>query len=150
MKPLAENVHLTPMGDALEIVDQTLLPAEKRLITLKSREELYNAIYTLQVRGAPAIGIFAGYALYVLAQQINAPDFPEFYRQLSQEAGYLESSRPTAVNLSWALRRMLNCAKSQSPASREALLEALLREATAIQQEDIACLLYTSPSPRDS
>ena len=94
MKPLAENVHLTPLGDALEIVDQTLLPTEKRLITLKTREELYRAIYTLQVRGAPAIGIFAGYALYVLAQQIDASDFPEFYRQLSQDAGYLEESRP--------------------------------------------------------
>ena len=50
MKPLAENVHLTPLGDALEIVDQTLLPTEKRLITLKTREELYRAI--LYIAGA--------------------------------------------------------------------------------------------------
>ena len=117
MKPLAENVHLTPRGDALEIVDQTLLPGEKRFITLSTREELYNAIYTLQVRGAPAIGIFAGYALYVLARQISAPTFDEFYRQLSQDADNLESSRPTAVNLSWALRRMLACAKQHSTAA---------------------------------
>ena len=144
MKPLAENVHLTPRGDALEIVDQTLLPGEKRFITLGTREELYNAICTLQVRGAPAIGIFAGYALYVLARQISAPTFDEFYRQLSQDADNLESSRPTAVNLSWALRRMLTCAKQHSTASREGLLEALLQEAVAIQQEDIAMNLQIS------
>ena len=144
MKPLAENVHLTPRGDALEIVDQTLLPGEKRFITLNTREELYNAIYTLQVRGAPAIGIFAGYALYVLARQISAPTFDEFYRQLSQDADDLESSRPTAVNLSWALRRMLTCAKQHSTAAREGLLEALLQEAVAIQQEDIAMNLQIS------
>ena len=144
MKPLAENVHLTPRGDALEIVDQTLLPGEKRFITLGTREELYNAICTLQVRGAPAIGIFAGYALYVLARQISAPTFDEFYRQLSQDADNLESSRPTAVNLSWALRRMLTCAKQHSTASREGLLEALLQEAVSIQQEDIAMNLQIS------
>lgn len=144
MKPLAENVHLTPQGDALEIVDQTLLPAEKRMLTLKARDELYNAIYTLQVRGAPAIGIFAGYALYVLAQQITAPTFDKFYRQLSQDADYLESSRPTAVNLSWALRRMLACAMANSAASRDALLAALLHEAVSIQQEDIAMNLQIS------
>lgn len=144
MKPLAENVHLTPLGDALEIVDQTLLPVEKRMLTLKTRDELYNAIYTLQVRGAPAIGIFAGYALYVLAQQITAPTFDKFYRQLSQDADYLESSRPTAVNLSWALRRMLACAKANSAASRDALLSALLHEAVSIQQEDIAMNLQIS------
>ena len=99
MKPLAENVHLTPQADALESVDKTLLSGEKCFITLSAREKLYNAIYTLQVRRAPAIGIFAGYALYELAQKISAPTFDEFYRQLSQDADNLESSRPTAVTL---------------------------------------------------
>lgn len=144
MTPLAENVHLTPAGDAVEIIDQTLLPVEKRSITLSSREALYNAIYTLQVRGAPAIGIFAGYALYVLAQQIDAPDGASFYQQLSREADYLSSSRPTAVNLSWALRRMLRTAKAVEAAPREEVLSALCREATAIQQEDIAMNLRIS------
>ena len=144
MTPLAENVHLTPAGDAVEIIDQTLLPAEKRSITLSSREALYNAIYTLQVRGAPAIGIFAGYALYVLAQQIDAPDGASFYQQLSREADYLSSSRPTAVNLAWALRRMLRTAKAIEAAPREEILSALCREATAIQQEDIAMNLRIS------
>ena len=144
MKPLAENVHLTPQGDALEIVDQALLPAEKRLITLRTKEELYQAIYSLQVRGAPAIGIFAGYALYVLAQQIDAPDFPGFYQKLSQDAADLEQSRPTAVNLSWAIRRMLQTAKAHAGLSRDALLQRLLDEAVAIQQEDIAMNLQIS------
>ena len=76
MKQLAENVHLTPAEDALEIIDQTLLPGEKKLIRLKSRDELYEAIFSLRVRGAPAIGIFAGYALYVLAKSIPHRTFP--------------------------------------------------------------------------
>ena len=144
MTPLAENVHLTPAGDAVEIIDQTLLPTEKRSIILSGREELYNAIYTLQVRGAPAIGIFAGYALYVLAQQIDAPDGAAFYQQLCREAEYLNSSRPTAVNLAWALGRMLRTAKAMETAPREDVLSALCQEATAIQQEDIAMNLRIS------
>ena len=144
MKPLAENVHLTPQEDALEIIDQTLLPGEKKFITVKTREELYEAIHSLRVRGAPAIGIFAGYGLYVLAQGINRTDFDGFYQALSQEASYLESSRPTAVNLSWALRRMLRTAQAYREGSRPALLQALRQEAIDIQQEDIEMNLAIS------
>lgn len=144
MKPLAENVHLTPQEDALEIVDQTLLPGEKRFITVKTREELFEAIHSLRVRGAPAIGIFAGYSLYVLSQRIEDQDFDSFYEKLQQEADYLESSRPTAVNLSWALKRMLKTALGCREDTRENLLEALRQEAIAIQREDIQMNLAIS------
>ena len=64
-----ENVHLTEDGCAVEIIDQTLLPGEKRFLRCRTARECYEAIAALRVRGAPAIGIFAGYALYVLARQ---------------------------------------------------------------------------------
>ena len=144
MKQLAENVHLTPAEDALEIIDQTLLPGEKKLIRLKSRDELYEAIFSLRVRGAPAIGIFAGYALYVLARSIPAPDFSHFYAALQKEAEYLEQSRPTAVNLSWALKRMLRTARLHHDEPRPQLLDALRQEAIRIQEEDIQMNLKIS------
>ena len=144
MKQLAENVHLTPAEDALEIIDQTLLPGEKKLIQLKNRDELYEAIFSLRVRGAPAIGIFAGYALYVLARSIPAPDFSHFYAALQKEAEYLEQSRPTAVNLSWALTRMLRTARLHHDESRPQLLDALRQEAIRIQEEDIQMNLKIS------
>lgn len=144
MKQLAENVHLTPAEDALEIIDQTLLPGEKKLIRLKSRDELYEAIFSLRVRGAPAIGIFAGYALYVLAKSIPAPDFSHFYAALQNEAEYLEQSRPTAVNLSWALKRMLRTARLHHDEPRPQLLDALRQEAIRIQEEDIQMNLKIS------
>lgn len=144
MKQLAENVHLTPAEDALEIIDQTLLPGEKKLIRLKSRDELYEAIFSLRVRGAPAIGIFAGYALYVLAKSIPAPDFSHFYAALQKEAEYLEQSRPTAVNLSWALKRMLRTARLHHDEPRPQLLDALRQEAIRIQEEDIQMNLKIS------
>ena len=144
MKQLAENVHLTPAEDALEIIDQTLLPGEKKLIRLKSLDELYEAIFSLRVRGAPAIGIFAGYALYVLAKSIPAPDFSHFYAALQKEAEYLEQSRPTAVNLSWALKRMLRTARLHHDEPRPQLLDALRQEAIRIQKEDIQMNLKIS------
>lgn len=138
MEPLAENVHLTADNTAVEILDQTLLPGERRFITLRTPEELYHAIASLQVRGAPAIGIFAGYALYVLARQIPTGDPAAFYQAITQKAHYLSASRPTAVNLSWALRRMLGAAERHLAQSPDTLLEALRQEAVSIQQEDIA------------
>ena len=144
MKQLDENVHLTPAEDDLEIIDQTLLPGEKKLIRLKNRDELYEAIFSLRVRGAPAIGIFAGYALYVLAKSIPAPDFSHFYAALQKEAEYLEQSRPTAVNLSWALKRMLRTARLHHDEPRPQLLDALRQEAIRIQEEDIQMNLKIS------
>ena len=142
MIPLAENVHLTPDETGLEIIDQTLLPGEKRYISLHTKEELFEAIHALRVRGAPAIGIFAGYAMYALAQRIDPK--VDFYAAFQQLADYLNASRPTAVNLSWALNRMKRCAKAHLSDSHRELLDALRTEAISIQQEDITMNLAIS------
>ena len=137
-----DSVALNAAGDGVVIVDQTLLPGEERFLTLRDEHEVYEAIVKLRVRGAPAIGIAAAYGLYMAFRRAAAePGFDianardEFYR-ISR---YLCSARPTAVNLSAALRRMER--RFDSLAARLAfpeLLEALRGEAEAIKAEDMA------------
>ena len=130
-----DNVRLSDDGAAVVIIDQTQLPNRTVYLTLRTAEELFDAIRTLKVRGAPAIGICAGYALYVLAQQISAETFPDFLAELQRQAAYLNASRPTAVNLSWALRRMMDTARRAQ--STEEALTLLQAECLAIHREDI-------------
>lgn len=131
-----DNVKLNEDGTAVILIDQTQLPNRTVYLTLRSENELFDAIHELKVRGAPAIGICAGYALYVLAQQISAKNMDEFLSQLQNKADYLSSSRPTAVNLSWALNRMMQTARSADRIPQA--LALLHQECRSIHQEDIA------------
>ena len=133
-----DNISFAENRDGVVIIDQTLLPNEEREIVLKTKEDMYDAIYHLKVRGAPAIGICAAYCLYVLAKNIDTEDFDAFYDKLEADADYLNSSRPTAVNLSWALKRMLFVAKENSRQSVSEIKERLYTESIAIRDEDIA------------
>ena len=135
---LAENVHLSKDGKSVVIIDQTKLPYVLEYLTLSTAKEMYDAIKSLAVRGAPAIGICAGYSIYCLAQQIKADNFEDFYAQFQRDKEYLDSSRPTAVNLSWALNRMdaLVLANKEKPVCE--LVDLMGEEAVAIQKEDIA------------
>ena len=135
-QPYLQNVALAEDGRSVVIIDQTLLPGELRYLHVQTPEDMYAAIQELKVRGAPAIGIFAGYCLYVLAEQLA--DAADFRRRLAEYGAYLNSSRPTAVNLSWAVRRMLQVAEQHPQFSNEELLPLLRREACAIQEEDMA------------
>ncbi|MCR5675212.1 MAG: S-methyl-5-thioribose-1-phosphate isomerase [Lachnospiraceae bacterium] len=133
--------------DRIEIIDQTLLPGIVKTIYLQTAEEIYEAIARLQVRGAPAIGVTAGFALYLLMKKCGASDRNAFEKEMTKTADYLNSSRPTAVNLSWALNRMKKCADRTLNSSvtewqslREQVLDAMRRECFAIRDEDIdAC-----------
>ena len=132
----APNIRCDKAAEALYIIDQTRLPNEEVFLRLDTAEELYDAIKRLRVRGAPAIGIFAAYALYVLARQIPAE--VDFQAELNRCATYLNSARPTAVNLSWALGEMVQEAERRADLPRPALLEALYEKAAAIHADDIA------------
>ena len=101
-----ENVRLSADGTAVVILDQTLLPNETRYPELREAAALREAITSLRVRGAPAIGIFAAFALYVLARQSKAGNYESFYAEVIERSAYLGSARPTAVNLFKQLRRM--------------------------------------------
>ncbi len=127
------TVRLSKDGQAVEIIDQTLLPNEVKFLRLESAESVYEAIYELRVRGAPAIGIAAAFGMYVLAGQI--PDNDVFYAELERLGEYLISSRPTAVNLSFAVKRMLSAAEGRG---KEAALPRLYEECNAIYGEDRA------------
>ena len=103
-----ETVALVDDDDAIEIIDQTLLPGKTEMIRLHTAQEIWDAIYLLQVRGAPAIGVTAGFGIYLLMKHSKAENYNEFIAELKEKSDYLNSSRPTAVNLSWALKRMQN------------------------------------------
>ena len=100
-----DTVALNAAKDALHIIDQTKLPGELVFLDLRTQAEIWHAIQTLQVRGAPAIGVAAAYGLYLAAREIQATDADDFRVKLHDAAEYLASSRPTAVNLRWALER---------------------------------------------
>ena len=121
----------------IDIIDQTLLPGTVKRIELRTREEIWDAIKKLKVRGAPAIGVSAAYGLALLASYIKADTFEEFYPQFLKEKEYLASSRPTAVNLFWALNRIDAKAKASSDRPVEEIKKILFDEADAIREEDV-------------
>jgi len=123
----------------LNIIDQTLLPGRLRQISLSGAEQVYAAIRSLQVRGAPAIGLAAAFGLYLAMMDCTAADKPAFMAELARRQQYLNSARPTAVNLSWALERLAQAAQACPAQDSETLKQTLLREAQAIAAEDAAC-----------
>lgn len=131
-----DNVKLREDGQAVVILDQSLLPGITEYIELETREQMYDAIARLRVRGAPAIGICAAYCMYVLA--VRRGSCGDFMAKLRDDGEYLKSSRPTAVNLAWAVDRMVDRAGSMSGETDEHVIAALREEAVAIHEEDMA------------
>ena len=131
------TVKIPADRSCIDIIDQTLLPGTRRRISLRTREEIWDAIKKLQVRGAPAIGVSAAYGLALLASYIKEDDFEVFYPKLLKEKEYLASSRPTAVNLFWALNRMDQKAQECKSLPVERIKEQLWQEADAIREEDV-------------
>ena len=111
---------------ALVILDQTLLPGKVEYCSLRTMEEIWQAIRSLQVRGAPAIGIAAGYGAYLGAKQLaEEADYASFYVKWKAICTYLATSRPTAVNLFWALERMDRCAQANAHLTVKDVVAAL-------------------------
>ena len=134
----AQNIRYDKQAEALYIIDQTLLPGEEREIRLITLDEMVEAIRALRVRGAPAIGICAGYCMYLLARDAWTEDRQAFLQKLTEDGEALNASRPTAVNLSWAIGEMMAVARARLQEPREALLDALYQKAVAIHEDDIA------------
>ena len=132
-----ETVELDDERSCLVIIDQTLLPATTKLVELRTAQEIWDAIYLLKVRGAPAIGVTAAFGIYLLTKQIDTEDYDFFYREFVKEKNFLNSARPTAVNLSWALERMEGVCKANREKGVKEIKEELKKEAVAIKEEDI-------------
>jgi methylthioribose-1-phosphate isomerase len=130
----------------LRLLDQTRLPGEIAFIDCRDAETVFEAIRSLRVRGAPAIGIAAAYGVVLGAMAKSRSDLSparpatgdDLRRRVEEVAGYLAESRPTAVNLFWALDRMKRAAGDVRVATAGELAEVLLREAKAIHEEDRA------------
>ena len=129
------SVRLDDARDTLILLDQTLLPGETKYLELTTQQQIWDAIYRLQVRGAPAIGIAAAYGVYLAAKQSPAGDWAALRADFAKAKEFLASARPTAVNLFWALDRMqrrLDACQDLPVADCKA---ALLEEAQAIRAE---------------
>lgn len=149
-----DNVRLREDGKAVIIIDQSLLPTRTEYLELEKLEQMCDAIFHLRVRGAPAIGICAAYCMSVLAAQISDADgvknccdrmSDEDFIDIMQKHGKeLKASRPTAVNLSWAVDRVMDAAvlevqnKKPHQAGTSAIEAAMRREAVKIHEEDIS------------
>lgn len=135
-----ETVDLDDNDNSVVIIDQTKLPGKTEIIRLHTAQEIWEAIYLLKVRGAPAIGVAAAFGIYVLAKGIEETEFEAFFGKFKEYKEYLDSSRPTAVNLSWALNRMekvcLKAGREEQKAVSE-VISLLHREAAEIKEEDI-------------
>lgn len=120
----------------LVLIDQTLLPGETKELACHDLETVFEAIRSLRVRGAPAIGISAAYGVCVGLQAHLQKQGAEFFSAANEVIEYLSTSRPTAVNLFWALERMRCKVSEVSNQAPRAILAHLLAEAKAIHEED--------------
>jgi methylthioribose-1-phosphate isomerase len=139
--PAARPRAVAWIGDAagfLRLIDQTLLPAQLAFRDCTTVEDVWQAIRTLQVRGAPAIGLAAAYGVVLGVRQASPPTLAAANTRLAEVTAYLRTSRPTAVNLFWALERMVRAAANATAATSAELLNHLLAEAHAIFAEDLA------------
>ena len=150
-----DTVRLSDDGNSIEIIDQTKLPGRIHVKSLSRQEDIWHAINILEVRGAPAIGVTAALSMYLAAKNISAdqktngnPDHMKkerFFTRLEAAKNYLNSSRPTAVNLSWATNRMEKFAirffeqnfETDNLTTILKTVDAMKGEALTVWQEDI-------------
>lgn len=132
MLTLPKSIEITPDGRVI-ILDQTQLPTKKLFIEVKNVEQMWEAIKSLRVRGAPLIGCAAAAGMYIGAKEYY--NEPNFKLKLKEIKDYLASSRPTAVNLFWALDRVWK--KIENLENKDEIVNTLLEETKAIIEEDI-------------
>lgn len=132
-----ETVSLDDKNHALVIIDQTLLPGEIKMLSLTDIEDIWEAIYLLKVRGAPAIGVSAAIGVYLEADKVQTEDMEVFCEEFLKAKNYLATSRPTAVNLFWALDRMEAVVEQNKDKSVSEVKALLREEAVRIHDEDV-------------
>ncbi len=131
------TVDLDDQNHSLVLLDQTLLPNETVVLRLQNRQDIFEAIQKLRVRGAPAIGVAAAIALYLAVKNGTFSCHESFFRALSETKAYYSAARPTAVNLFWALDRMENTAKNAADKPIAEIIRLLREEALLIRDQDI-------------
>ncbi|MDJ0697632.1 S-methyl-5-thioribose-1-phosphate isomerase [Mastigocoleus sp. MO_188.B34] len=140
---MSQNSPVYPIiwqKDSVLLINQTRLPNEYSFVEIHRSKDMAQAIKTMIVRGAPAIGIAAAYGMYFGAREIETNERHEFLQQLENVASLLRSTRPTAVNLFWAISRMLKAAY-ETMGTVEEIRETLLQTAQTINNEDLQTCL---------
>lgn len=122
--------------DRLRLIDQTMLPEVEGYIECRSMEEVFEAIQQMRVRGAPAIGIAAAFGVVLGLQNIKTTDYRTFHEQTEKVVNYLRVARPTAVNLFYALNRMLRIVEQNRNMEVADIKVALLTEAKMIYEDE--------------
>lgn len=122
--------------DHLKILDQTFLPRRVVYTELKDVGRVWEAIKKMRVRGAPAIGIVAGYGFYLGIRELPETNFNSFWIEAQRIADYLEGARPTAVNLSWALKRLKNTVYANREKPIYEIKDHIIKIAKTIHEED--------------
>lgn len=126
-------------GEAVQMLDQRLLPTEEKWLTLRTYTEVADAIREMVVRGAPAIGVSAAYGIALGAKEFVGTSMPDFEDDLDYVCETLGATRPTAVNLFWAIERMKRTFANAKAAGKtiSEIKQILVEDAIAIQEEDI-------------
>ncbi len=140
-----DPVRLKEDGRAIIVIDQRLLPGKTEYLEIRHIDEMVDAIKSLAVRGAPCIGVFAGYSMALLASDINK-DRESFMADMKSHGALLTASRPTAVNLSWAVNRQLSVIEAMKDAPLGDIAQKLMEEAVRIHEEDISMCLRIAES----
>lgn len=122
--------------DRVRIIDQTKLPFETTYVDLLSVEDVFDAIRQMKIRGAPAIGISAAYGLYLAFKDWDNASADDFFAELKNRIDYLNSARPTAVNLNWALQKIESELENVRDFDLDAVKEKLLNIALEIHEDD--------------
>lgn len=134
---MLDTVKLSEDRAYLEILDQTLLPNTVKVLNIDKIEDVWDAIKKLRVRGAPAIGVAAGFGIALSASKIDTSDKEKFLEEFLKQKEYLASSRPTAVNLFWALNRMEETLRNNMDKDIDKIKEILFEESIKIRDEDV-------------
>jgi len=118
------------------ILDQTLLPLEKKYIQIKDEKEMWEAIKKLKIRGAPAIGIAGAFGIWLGIKDFEGDEIEKFLKRFNDVCDYLATSRPTAVNLFWAIDRIKNMVNKNLELKPEELKDIIFEEANLMIEED--------------
>ncbi len=121
----------------LYYLNQVLLPHKERYEECRGLSDGFMAIKKLKVRGAPLIGVFSAYCVYVAVRDLKTENKDTFFRHLKKAVSHLKNARPTAVNLSWAVERVYNAAIRNRNEDIRKIKEIILKEAKSIHREDI-------------
>ncbi len=134
---LMRTISWNPDGPSVDMIDQRLLPGEYKIIHLYTHEEVAQSITDMAVRGAPAIGATAAFGLALAAKTSQASDTSSLLKDLEEAAEILRTSRPTAVNLTWALDRLFSCISASGSYNPGQIRKLLLDEAQKLADEDV-------------